>query len=382
MDMLRVKLLPNAWALSLALLAGCAGPSELATQSDTTQSSKSAARQLYAGQPAVVHATEFPVVSAAEGLARGDDAWRQGKLDLAVYLYVQALAFDATSPQAFLKIAAIHERLGNAGLAEKAFELALERDPDNVGASERLGLLYLDSHKDEDAERLLTAAVSGDAKRWRSYNGLGILADRRADYGLARKHYDEAQRLQPGNASVINNRGYSRYLAEDLPAAESDLHLAISLGAPAGVWTNLARVQAAQRRYEEALESLLREHDEANAYNLLGKVALEVGELVKAQECFSEAIRVSPRYFAAAQENLAQVNGRIEAAGRHPTSLTTSDAKVFAKGSYVGQVERGREVAVLFTQGQYSLVRYKGSDGSDLSGWVSSAALSEQRAPP
>ena len=35
--------------------------------------------------------------SAAEGVQRGDEAWRQGKLDLAVYLYVQSLAYDATA---------------------------------------------------------------------------------------------------------------------------------------------------------------------------------------------------------------------------------------------------------------------------------------------
>ena len=110
--------------------------------------------------------------------------------------------------------------------------------------------------------------------------------------------------------------------------------------------------------------------------------ALEAGDLEKAQEFFGEAIRASPRYFEAAQENLAQVNERIEAAGKHPTRVTTSDAKVYVKGSYVGQVERGREVAVLFTQGQYSLVRYQGADGADQTGWVTSAVLAGQPAPP
>jgi Flp pilus assembly protein TadD len=376
----RGAIVASACALTVALLAGCAGPAAVAADPAQERGSRTAARQLYTGQPSAVHATEFPVVSAAEGIARGDEAWRQGKLDLAVYLYVQSLAYDTTSAQPFLKIAAIHEQLGNSALATKAFELALEREPENAGANERLGLLYVESHQDEAAGKLLQSAIRNDPRRWRAHNGLGILADRRGDYGLAKQNYDEAQRLAPGNANVINNRGYSRYLAGDLPGAEADLQLAISLGAPAGAWTNLARVQAAQYRYEEALESLLREHDQANAYNQLGMAALEAGELVKAQEYFAEAIRTAPRYFEAAQDNLAQVNERIQAAGHHPTSVTTSDAKVYVKGSYVGQVERGREVAVLYTQGQYSLVRYQGTDGADRTGWVTSAALSKQRA--
>jgi hypothetical protein len=62
--------------------------------------------------------------------------------------------------------------------------------------------------------------------------------------------------------------------------------------------------------------------------------------------------------------------------------VTTSDAKVFAKGAMVGRVERGREVAVLFTQGTYSLVRYHADDGSEKTGWVTSGILAEQRALP
>ena len=218
-----------------------------------------------------MHATEFPVESAAEGLARGDDAWRQGKLDLAVYLYVQSLAYDAATAEPFLKIAAIHEKLGNRALAEKAFELGLERDPANVGASERLGLLYLESRQDEAAERLLHAAVRGDPRRWRSYNGLGVLADRRGEYASAERHYDQAHLLQPDNASIVNNRGYSHYLAGKLSAAEGDLRYAVALGAPAGTWTNLGKVLAKQGRYDEALESLLKENDTAHAYNVLGR---------------------------------------------------------------------------------------------------------------
>jgi Flp pilus assembly protein TadD len=307
------RALAGAAALCLALLAGCASQADLAAGAGEARGNKSAARQLYAGQPTVVHATEFPVESAAEGLARGDDAWRQGNLDLAVYLYVQSLAYDAATAEPFFKIGSIHEKLGNRALAEKAFELGLERDPGNVGASERLGLLYLES-RNEAAERLLHAAVSGDPRRWRSYNGLGVLADRRGEYASAERHYDQAHLLQPDNASIINNRGYSHYLAGKLSAAEGDLRYAIALGAPAGTWTNLGKVLAKQGRFDEALESLLKESDTAHAYNVLGEAAREGGDLERARQYFSEAISAAPRYFREAQENLAEVDERLTAA--------------------------------------------------------------------
>jgi Tfp pilus assembly protein PilF len=314
-----------AGALALGLLSGCAGPSAVATDAEAARGSKSAARQLYTGQPSVVHATEFPVASAAEGVARGDDAWRQGKLDLAVYLYVQSLAYDTTSAQPFLKIGAIHEQLGNRALAMKAFELALEREPENPGANERLGLLYLESQQDEAAENLLHAAIRLDPQRWRAYNGLGILADRRKEYASAEQHYDRAHVLQPGDAAVINNRGYSHYLAGKFEAAEADLRYAVQLGAPKGTWTNLGKVLARQGRYEEALESLAKETDTARAYNLLGEVARDGGDLERARQFFSDAISAAPRWFQEAQDNLAAVNERL-AASEAPGSPLASAA--------------------------------------------------------
>ena len=130
------------WAsLLIPLLAGCASqPADPAAQARAEQSkkaAKAAADELYAGEPTVVHGTEYPVVSAADGIQRGDDAFRAGKPDLALYLYVESLKFDSTSPEPFLRIGAIHEQRGNRAKAEKAYELALERRPDIAAARER-----------------------------------------------------------------------------------------------------------------------------------------------------------------------------------------------------------------------------------------------------
>ena len=364
-------------ALALLLIAGCASNAAMNTPEDGRRGDKEAASQLYAGQPAVVHATEYPVASAAEGVARGDDAWRQGKLDLAVYLYVQSLAYDATAPEPFLKIGAIHERLGNHALAEKAFALALERDPDNAAANERLGLLYLQSQKNDAAQALFEHAIAVDPNRWQSHNGLGIAADRRRDFTAAIAHYDTAHVLEPRAAAVVNNRGYSRYLTGDFRGAEGDFREALRLGALAGTWTNLGKAQASQTRYAEALESLLHETDIAQAYNLLGEVALERGNFVAAQKYFKLAISASPRYFQAARGNLALAEERSAKPAQHPIRFARNDANVYAKGSVIGTVTRGVNVSVLHTQGNYSLVKYRDQGGVERTGWVFSSSLGD-----
>ena len=154
-----------------------------------------------------------------------------------------------------------------------------------------------------------------DPQRWRSYNGLGILADRRSEYASAEQHYDRAHLLQPDNASVVNNRGYSHYLAGKLLRRGGGPSVRRRSSArPLGTWTNLGKVLAKQGRYEEALESLLKEADTAHAYNALGEVAREVGDLQMARQHFNDAIGAAPRYFPEAQENLAEVDEQLAAA--------------------------------------------------------------------
>jgi Flp pilus assembly protein TadD len=312
-------------------------------------------------------------------MQRGDDAYREGKLDLAVYLYVQVLALDATHAEPFLKIGAIHEQKGNVAMAEKAYELALQRDPGDAAACERVGLLYMQSGRDAEAPAMFERAIAIDPKRWRSYNGLGILADRRGDFTAALTYYDKALAIEPSAALVLNNRGYSRYLAGDLTGAEADLKAAIRQGAKGSVWTNLGKVQAMQGRYAEALESLLQEKDLPHAYNVLGEAAMERGEFDVAQRYFESAISESPRYFEAAQKNLGLAKERqLAAPAGGITRTLLVDTPVYSDGAVVGVAAKGDVVEVLRTQQTSSLIRFRNSNGAEHTGWLPSASLAER----
>jgi Flp pilus assembly protein TadD len=263
--------------------------------------------ELYASQPEAVHSTEFPVTSLAEGAKRGDDAWREGKLELAVYLYVQALQFDPNDASVLRKIGAIHEALGNRALARRAFEMALTRGGAHAATLERLGLIYIQDGEVTNAEKLLTQAISLDPARWRAHDGLGVLADRQAHHSAAIAHYDAALRGAPrsASASVLNNRGYSKFLAGDLTGAESDLLDAIVIGPSPVVWSNLGRVQAKSGRYGAAFKTFLNTLDTAGAYNAVGEVAMTNGDHQIAKTYFENAAEASPTYFETANKNLA-----------------------------------------------------------------------------
>ena len=297
-------------ALSVGLLlAGCAS---------TPHTLHPAARpptELYAGQPQAVHATEFPVASLAEGVQRGDAAWREGKLELAVYLYVQALQFAPGDAATLRKIGAIQESLGNRGLARRAFEMAVTSGGPDAATLERLGMLYIQDGENANAQKLLVHAIVLDARRWRAHDGLGVLADRRGDYAEARTHYDTALRLEPKAASVFNNRGYSKFLAGDLPGAEADLKESISLGAVPLAWVNLGKVQAKSRRYGAAFKSFLNTLDTARAYNAVGEGAMSNGDHQIAKTYFENAANAAPSYFEDAYKNLALANEALAGRG-------------------------------------------------------------------
>ena len=60
--------------LLAAMLAGCASAGARPDDAGPSRADRAAAEKLYDGEPAIVHGTEFPVMSAEEGIARGDQA--------------------------------------------------------------------------------------------------------------------------------------------------------------------------------------------------------------------------------------------------------------------------------------------------------------------
>lgn len=291
--------------LALVVLAGCAG---------TRTAQEPPARpptELYDGQPATVHATEYPITSAVEGVQRGDVAWQQGKLDLALFMYVQALQFEPNDVATIRKIGAIHESRSNRPLARKAFEMALERGGEHAGTMERLGLIYLQDEHNEQALTLLTRATALEPQRWRSHNGLGVLADRRGQHTVALVHYGEALVFEPQAGIVYNNRGYSKFLAGDLVGAERDLREAIRLGPADRAWLNLGKVQAKARQYGMAFRSFLETLDTAHAYNEVGEAAIRNGDHQVAKAYLENATNASPIYFEQAHKNLAIANEEL-----------------------------------------------------------------------
>lgn len=99
----------------------------------------------------------------------------------------------------------------------------------------------------------LGRAHNPDNPDWRILNAQGAVLDQMGRHAEARRHYELALKIVPGEASVLCNLGLSYALTKDLKQAETTLREAAGQpGANARVRQNLALVVGLQGRFDEA----------------------------------------------------------------------------------------------------------------------------------
>jgi len=287
-------------AIAVIFLYGCSATSP-AHESDAAIS------ELSGENIDLLFATEFPVASKDEALMKAAKAYRAGELDKAQFFLVSALTFDSGDADVLVKIGNLHVQKDDGLLAARAFQYALQQSPRHAAALEGMGLLYFKVGNDAEAQKHLESALESGAHLWRSHNALGVIADRQKKFDIAQSHYDTAIEMQPMADAVLINRGYSNYLNKNYLLAELDFRAVVERADNDKAWRNLGLVYAAQGWYEDALETFLQVGEERDAYNATGEIAMENGDIEEALYFLTEAVRLSPRYFALAEKNLDQL---------------------------------------------------------------------------
>jgi Flp pilus assembly protein TadD len=301
-----------AWAvtaLSLAL-AGCASSGSVPPESDLFGS-------LSSGESSVAYSTAFPVGSPEEAYRNGEAALRAGDTDRALFEYLRGLRMEKR-PQAepLYRVGIIHHGRGNHELAGTAYRWVLDIDPRHPGAGTALGIILIQQRDYDQAERLLEPIAARREAPWQAHNALGVIADMRADHATAQGHYARALEASPRTPLVLNNQGYSRYLAGDLAGARQALRQALNANPNYDLaWRNLGLVHAREGDYETAIEAVARSGDRAKAYNDIGYISMLEGRYQDALGFFEEAMRLSPAYYVTASENARSLDQLIRRHG-------------------------------------------------------------------
>ena len=270
------------------------------------------------GGSSVAYSTAFPVASPEEAYRNGEAALRARDPDRALFEYLRGLRMESR-PQAepLYRVGIIHHGRGNSDLALKAYRWALEIDARHVGAGTALAILLIQQRDFDAAERQLNPIVSRRHAPWQAHNALGVIADMRGEHGLAESHYTNALDASPNTPLVLNNLGYSRYLAGDWPGARQSLRRAVSANPNYELaWRNLGLVYAREGDHETAIEAVARNGDRAKAYNDIGYISMLEGRYEDAMGFFEEAMRLSPAYYVTASENARNLDSLLRRNGR------------------------------------------------------------------
>jgi len=284
----------------LGMLSGCAGTPEVKDDTYTKA-------QLNNESLDVLFATEFPVDSEEDALARADFALNEGDVDKALFFYIRALLFNPENVQLLSHIGNVQMQREYYAKAKLAYLLAKQYDPTYSIALEGLGLIYMVEGMNAQAKIEFEAAIANNDRLWRSHNALGVYADKSSNYLAAQDHYNAALLINPKAASVLNNRGYSKFLAGDSDGAMLDLYEAAFDRGFSQAWANLGMVYANQGWYEDALVTYQNVMSDAHAYNNTGEIALRNGAIDEAERFLNEAIILSPTYFPEAERNLRRL---------------------------------------------------------------------------
>jgi len=157
---------------------------------------------------------------------------------------------------------------GQRSQAAAMLEQATIAHPGDRALLAAYGRALVDNGNFQQALDVLNRAHSPDNPDWRILSVQGTALDQLGRHEDARRYYDSALKIVPGEPTVLSNLGLSYMLTKNLPKAEEALRQAYASGrADARVRQNLALVIGLQGRFAEA-EQIVRADlppDEATA---------------------------------------------------------------------------------------------------------------------
>lgn len=253
-------------------------------------------------------AAASPVV---DRLAEAEHAIAVGRLTQAKSMISAAIAGGARGEAVDRVMADLAYAAGNNEEALARYKLLVGRHPSDLVLLERAAICAIRVGQTQLAKGLADHATSLPRASWRAWNARGVVADLNGDFATADSSYQRALALDPHQAEVLNNLGWSRLIRGDWEGALAPLEEAAALmpGSPrtannlelarAGVANDLPR-----RRPGETDDSWAARLNDAG-------VAAEIrGDPARAIAAFSRAIEARGTWYERAANNLQAAGGR------------------------------------------------------------------------
>lgn len=246
-------------------------------------------------------------------LIQGNVLARKGAFDDALKLLEQALRFSPDPAPIYFNMAQIDLSRGNLTKGEEALKATLEADPKHQAAALRLGILYEQQGKLDEAlasyeraRNINPKSPDGVGAEVSIHSVKGNLATRAGQLDEAVAEFEQAIEIQPKNTANYYNLGLVYTKKNDLAAAEKTFLKVIALDPAEGeAYLSIGNIQQVTGRDQEALqtyEALIAKG--SGQAVILGKIRFHLlkGALLKkegnynlARAEFEEVIRLNPK---------------------------------------------------------------------------------------
>lgn len=282
--------------------------------------------------------------------------------------------------------------LGDTNAALAAYRRAVQLNPENPEAYERLGWAEYSLARDAEALIHFEQALTLEPDRPMSAHGAGVAAYQLRQYRRAADHLEAAATLNPDNAAVFEYLGLSEYRLGDYASALDHLSVALQLNPESGsIHYYLARTQTQLGESALAVEHLNQAErlgfDPASVRAGRGLAWLEQGNYQAAKDDLEQALAAFPdkdeaalalaqaNYqlgdYAAADAQLTALEGHITTSSLMPTYLAVRGWSAFRQGN-------AQQAQSAFTS--WSITAPDDAEAFNALGWAALAALDCQTA--
>ena len=183
------------------------------------------------------------------------DSSPAGDPQRSVEVYGERYHANPKDPDAALAYGQALRANGQRAQAAAVLEQANIAHPGDRRLLAAWGRALADNGNFQQAFDVLSKAHAPDNPDWRILSVQGTTLDQMGRHEDARRYYEAALKIVPGEPSVLSNLGLSYMLTKELPKAEATLRQAYANpNADARVRQNLALVIGLQGRFAEAEE--------------------------------------------------------------------------------------------------------------------------------
>jgi tetratricopeptide (TPR) repeat protein len=232
----------------------------------------------------------------------------------------------------------------------KTAALAVVLNPRDVAAHRRLGQVYMDWGKAEEALGHFRAALQEAPDDAMSLHGIGLVRAQRGEHAMAVKHFEDVLRRNPTSAVAHSNLGLSLNALGSYEAAMQAFERAAQLRPDlADAYVNQGMAHLSRNRPAQAIipleKAIALEPQSAPALNNLADAYFKVNAYDKAARAFQRAIELDPS-FAAPRQNLGVLlmhQGRLDEAQQMLEAAVQLAPSLASIWNNLGAVQLGRE---------------------------------------